>query len=89
MEQTPIPIEKIFSIWWSFAWRGILVTLFFAIVLGAIGGFVMAWLGRLEDSGPVGGIIGWLVSFPVSVWALKAALTVKHGGYSVTLVRSS
>ena len=88
MEHTPITLEQIFSIWWSFMWRGMLVTLFIALILGAIGGFVMAWIGRPEDSGPVGRIIGWLVSLPVSVWALKAALTTKHGGYTVMLVRS-
>ncbi len=70
-------------------WRFALVGMPVAFVLGFIGGLIVGAAGRPELGDAVGEFLGWLVSIPVSVWALKAALSKKHGGYSVELVKSS
>jgi hypothetical protein len=70
-------------------WRTALVGMLVGFVLGFIGGFIVAAAGWPELGGAVGMLLGWLGSIPVSIWALKAALSKKHGAYSVVLVKSS
>ena len=85
MESTEITLEKALSIWWSFIWRTVLASMRVGLVLGFIGGFIVGAAGSPQLGGAVGAILGWLGSIPVSIWALKAALSKKHGGYSITL----
>jgi hypothetical protein len=88
-DMSEINLEKALSIWWSMAWRAVLVSMLVGIILGFIGGFIVGMAGSPELGGVVGGLLGWLGSIPVSKWALKAALSKKHGGYSVVLVKHS
>ena len=89
MQDTPISLEKVLSIWWSMVWRIFLVSMLVGFVLGFIGGFVVGAAGRPELGGAVGALLGWLGSIPVSIWALKAALEKSHGGYKLALVKAS
>jgi Mg/Co/Ni transporter MgtE len=86
MEYKDIGLDNALSIWWSLVWRATLVGMLVGAVLGAIGGFAMGISGRSDLAGAAGALMGWLGSIPVSVWALKAALSRRHGGYSVVLV---
>ena len=70
-------------------WRAVLVSMLVGAFLGFIGGFIVVAAGWPELVGAVGALLGWLGSIPVSIWALKAALSKKHGGYSVALVKIS
>lgn len=89
MEETEITFEKALSTWWSFLWRATLVSLLCSFVLGFIGGFIVGVGGRSDFPADVVVPFAILVSIPVSVWALKAALSKQHGGYSVALVKAS
>lgn len=70
-------------------WRAVLVTIIVGAILGFVGGFIVGAAGQPELGGAVGALLGWLASIPVSIWALKAALSKKHGGYSVAMVKFS
>ena len=89
MEPVEINLEKALSIWWSMLWRFALVGTFVGGVLGGIGGFIVAAAGSPQIGGAVGALLGWLGSIPVSIWALKAALSKQHGGYSLVMVKRS
>lgn len=87
-EMSEITLKKTLSIWWSTVWRALLVSMLVGAILGFIGGFIVGVAGRPELSGAVGALLGWLGSIPVSIWALKAALSKKHGGYSIVFTRN-
>jgi len=70
--------ENVLPIWWSFVWRTLVVSMIVGLVLGFFVGFIAALTGQAGQSGFVGGVVGWLGSIPVSIWALKAAIN-KHG----------
>lgn len=81
-----IPLKQVISIWWSMIWRWTLVGGLAGFLLGGIGGFIMGFAGYAEYAGFVGGLLGWLASILVSIWALKAALSKDHGGNSIVFV---
>ncbi|MCS1410315.1 MAG: hypothetical protein M2R45_03507 [Verrucomicrobia subdivision 3 bacterium] len=56
-------------------WRATLVSGLVGVVLSLFSGVIVFMLG-------------WLGSIPVSIWALKVALSKKHGGCSIILVKS-
>lgn len=85
METIELNLEKTLSIWWSFIWRTTLGSMLVGFALGLIGGFIVGVAGRPELGTAVGSLLGWLGSIPVSIWALRAALNSKHGGYAVLL----
>lgn len=89
MEETEIIFEKAMSIWWSFLWRSIIASLLCAFALRFIGGFIVGVGDRSDFPSDVVIPFAILVSIPVCVWALKAALSKQHGGYSVALVKAS
>ncbi len=89
MVGTPVNLEQVLSIWWSMVWRVVVVNVPVSLVLGFIGGFIVGAAGYPGLGAPVGAILAWLGSIPVSIWALKAALLKEHGGYSVELVMAS
>ncbi len=88
MESNEIDLEKTLSIWWSMFWRVFLVGMLVGAMLGVVVGSIASVMGYSEFSGLVGAVMSWIGSISVSIWALKASLSKKHGGYSVVLVKS-
>ncbi len=84
-----IDLKKTFSIWWSMVWRSVLGGILVGAIFGFISGFIFGIIGRPELGGITSILLGYLVSIPVTIWALKSALSKKHQGYSVVLVKSS
>lgn len=70
-------------VWWSFFWRGVLAGFAAGAAAGFAVGVVAGLMGVPENGAIWGGIAGWIVGLPVSVWALRAALT-KCGYQKVT-----
>ena len=81
-----VDYKKVLSIWWSFYWRGILVILPVAFVIGVIFGIIAAFAG--DGFNTVGGVLAVLASIPISLWALKTALSKPHCGDSIKLRRA-
>lgn len=75
------------SVWWSAVWRGFVVSVVAGAVLGGIGGFVVGLMGRADLGAVVGGALGWLASIPVSLWAMKSALSRPHKGFDLVFAR--
>jgi Mg/Co/Ni transporter MgtE len=84
-----ITLKKILSIWWSMIWRALLVSILVGAILGFIVGFTLAVAGARQLGDPAHMLLGWLGSIPVSIWALKTALSKKYGGYSVVLMKTT
>jgi Mg/Co/Ni transporter MgtE len=84
MQANEITYEATLSIWWSFLWRACIGGTILGAVLGFIGGLVMGLTGHYDNAGLVGALMGWIATFPASIWALKAALNAKHKRLTVT-----
>ena len=69
---------EILPIWWSMVWRGFLAGAVIGFVIGFGVGFLAALLGNPDAAGPWGAIAGTLVSIPVSLWAMRAAINKHH-----------
>lgn len=89
MEKVQVTWANAIYVWWSFVWRCVLFGGIAGALLGGIGGAVAALIGRGELAGTVGGILGYLISIPVSVWALKTVLSMQYKNFSVALVRQT
>lgn len=87
MEEIELTLEKTMPIWWAFAWRAVLVSMLAGAVLGAIGGFIVGVAGSPQLGGAVGSLLGFFASIPVSIWALKSALSKTYGNYAMVLVK--
>ncbi len=87
--ETELNLEKLLGIWWSFAWRFGLASIVSGAFLGGIGGFIAGFNGHPELAPTVGALLGFMSSFPVSVWALRAALLKKRSHYRIMLIKDS
>lgn len=75
--QTGIRWGKALAVWWSAAWRGALYAIPGGFVLGAIGGVLAVATGVPEKAQIYGAIGGYIASIPLSMLAMKHALS-KH-----------
>ena len=82
-------LERLLSIWWSFMWRAVVGGLLIGLVLGFIGGLLALLFGQPQIGPAVGGLMDWVGSIPVSVWALKASLSKKRAKYKIVLLGNS
>ncbi len=87
MEQIELTLERTMPIWWAFAWRAFLISMLAGLVLGAIGGFIVGVAGSPQLGGAVGSLLGLFAAIPVSIWAMKSALSKTYGIYSVVLIK--
>ena len=88
-EINQITWAKTLSIWWSMYWRAFPVSLLLGHILGIVGGLMVAESGRPDLVRPVGTWLAWLVTMPVSLWALRVTLSIKRKDYCVVTVKSS
>ena len=87
MEQLELTLERTLPIWWAFLWRAFLVGFLAGFVLGFFAGVILGAAGAPQLGGPVGALLGFLAYFPVSLWAMKAALSKSYSNYAVALVK--
>ncbi len=67
-------------------WRLALFSGIAGAVLGFIGGIGVGVMGKSELAAPVGAVLGWLGTFPVSIWVLKKILSKQYKTFSVALI---
>jgi len=79
---------RVLLVWWSFFWRFILFSLIAGAALGIVGGLIVGVLGRPDLGRNVGSILGWMASIPVSVWAIRKALTRAYPGFTVSFQKT-
>ena len=78
--------ENTLTIWWSFIWRTILLGALLGGVLGFFGGVFVGVMGRPDWGGPVGAILGYLGSIPVSIYVMRKILQKPYKIFSIWLV---
>jgi len=71
------------------AWRAAVVSMLVGAILSFIEGLVVVQLGRPDLGGMIGGLLGWLGSFSVSIWALKVTLSKRHGEHTIVMIKST
>lgn len=63
------------KVWWSFAWRGFLLTIGVSMLGGVIVGIVLGLRGFSPDEiQHYSRYVGMVVSIPCSIWAMKMVL---------------
>lgn len=88
METPDMTWERVLLVWWSFFWRFTLFSLIAGAALGLIGGLIVGMLGRPDLGRSVGTALGWLVSIPVSIWAIRKSLAKSYPGFAVTFQKT-
>ena len=86
MNKLEVTWKRTLVIWWSIAWRGILFGAIAGAVVGAIVGFILGFLGRVDLASIGGGIAGYIVAIPISIWVLKIVLSKKFSEFSLQLI---
>jgi hypothetical protein len=77
--------ERVLKVWWALAWRATVFGVIAGAVLGGIGAALTVVAG-MGDSGTVGAVLGWVVSVPVSIYALRQVLRKRFRTFSIRLV---
>lgn len=84
-----LTFEELLTIWWAITWRTVIAAVAIGFVLGAIGGIAMGIAGHQEASADVGGLLGYLGSFPASFWAVRNVLKKRFKRFKLELVREA
>ena len=86
MTEYPVTPGRMLRIWWAVAWRasvGGAVAGFFA---GAAAGVIVTAWQHPEWSMAAGAIGGYIVSIPISMWALHAGISKRYQEFRIVLV---
>ena len=90
---TSVTLQDAFSIWWSFSWRAILVSIAIGILFGIVevaGSFVGLELGdKQSTTGVLFILLTWPLTIAANVWALREALCLTYSGYSLKFINFS
>ena len=86
MVKLDVTWKRTLIIWWSLAWRSTLFGAIAGSVAGAIVGFILGYVGRGDLASIGGGIAGYLVAFPITIWILKNILSKQFKEFSLQLV---
>ena len=82
-----ISFDCLLSIWWSYLWRAVIFGAVAGAIVGGVFGILIGLVGRPELGGDIGGLTGGIAGFLVSIWAMHLALSKKHKGYFIRLVK--
>lgn len=77
---------RILRVWWAWAWRVIIFSAVLGFILGAIGGAIVGAAGRPDLGAPVGTVLGWVGSIPVSLYVLGIVLRKRYKHFSLKVV---
>ena len=89
MEPTRITLEQAISIWWSILWRMSVFGPLVGAVIGFVFGFILSFMGVNTEVIEAVVILSAVVfSIPLGIWTIKVALSKRHAGYSVVLVKA-
>ncbi len=74
------------TVWWSLAWRSIVLGGLAGAIAGAFIGMIAGLLGQVEKAQTWGSYVGQIVSIPVSMIVVKIILKKKWKKFSIVLV---
>ena len=78
-------LAMVMSVWWSFAWRFVLLFLVASFVLGIVITFVTG--GDMVVAERWGGYFILIVTIPISIWSMGKALTRTHKQHRIIFTR--
>lgn len=88
MDPIRVPLEQVISIWWSMFWRWSVFGTLGGFVIGFVFGFILAFMGVNKEVMEAVVILSVVVyTIPLTIWTMKVALSKRHAGYSVVLVK--
>jgi hypothetical protein len=87
-QELEVTWARTLRIWWSYVWRCGLYGGLLGLLLGFVGGVVVALMGRPDLSALVGGIWGYLGAIPISIIMLRNILRKRFPEFTVRLVRN-
>ena len=87
MNDIDITIGKVLPVWWAMIWRAMLGSVVAAFVLGVFIGLTMAAAGYPRMGGVAAALAGYLVSVPISVWALMLALKKNYSEFQIVFMK--
>lgn len=73
-------------IWWAFMWRTTLFSLLFVVVIGFFSGIILSVIGKDELAGIVGGLLGYMISIPISIFVFRYILEKRFKKFSIALI---
>lgn len=90
MSEVEVTWGRVFKVWWSLAWRGIL----FGFLAGAGAGFVVGFLGAMggmirENISMYSMLAGGAVGVPIGLWVVKTVLGKKFSDFRLALVSTN
>ena len=80
-----ITLNQLIAVWWSFLWRATIFGALLGLVLGFVGGMVLAVAGHREAAPAIGGLMGYLGGLLASFFALRSALQNKYKSFTIVL----
>ena len=82
-----LPWGRVLAIWWAMIWRAFIVSAIVGAVAGGIaGGLYVIMGGSPSHSNTIGALAGYVVSIPISMWALRAGLRKQYRGFRIALI---
>ena len=89
MEQLPVTLPRILSVWWLIIWRGLLGAIILGVLIGFVVGFIWAIAGLPPGPlKPVTTAIGLIVGISMHIVATGMALRKTYQGFRIILVRA-
>ena len=84
--ESEVTWERVLPVWWAFMWRGSLYGMLLGFFLGFCGGLIVGFAGRPDLGAPVGALLGWLGTIPVTLVVMSIVLKKRFGTFSIKLV---
>lgn len=86
MEKLEVTWGNALLVWWSFVWRATVFGAVAGFVAGAALGVVAALTGHADSAELWGGIAGYIVALPISLWCMKIILSKSYENFEVALI---
>lgn len=78
--------RRLLAIWWASMWRYWLMSVALSLAIGLAGATLGSKLGRADAAAPLGAVASFVASIPVSILALRTALTRRYRDFELRLV---
>lgn len=84
-----ITYKETLSIWWAFFWKSLVFGILIGGLVGVILGFVVVMLSLdISYLMPYAGLLGYIISLPLSFYVLKKTLGKKYKTFSLEIKRN-
>ena len=86
MDTLEVTWSRATRVWWSFMWRATLFSALAAGVLVFVSGTILVALGRVDLVDPLGRLLSYGVTIPISIAVLRQVLRKEFADFEIRLV---